>query len=161
MPSMPKLFGALTSRVPPPRPGTPLFRAWNAITEGNVALYRLTGGLVGGRLDGAPVLLLHHVGARSGERRVTPLLYLADGADLVIVASMGGAPKHPAWFHNLRAHPETEVEVGRERRAVRAEVAGAGERARLWPRLVEMYPAFAAYQRRTDREIPVVLLRPR
>jgi deazaflavin-dependent oxidoreductase (nitroreductase family) len=114
-----------------------------------------------GSFDGNPVLLLHHVGRRSGEQRVTPLLYLADGEDLVIVASMGGTPKHPAWFHNLTAGPATEVEVGSERRTVTARVAGAEERARLWPRLVEHYPAFARYQARTEREIPVVILSPR
>ena len=74
---------------------------------------------------------------------------------------MGGTPKDPAWVHNLRAAPDTEVEVGRERRAVRARVADAEERARLWPRLVEHYPAFDAYQARTEREIPVVILSPR
>ena len=100
-----------------------------------------------GSFDGNPVLLLHHVGRRSGEERVTPLLYLRDGDDLVIVGSMGGTPKHPAWFHNLTAQPATEVEVGRERRAVQARVAEPAERARLWPRLVEHYPAFDAYQR--------------
>jgi len=104
------------------------------------------------------VLLLHHVGRRSGQRRVTPLLYLPDGDELVIVASMGGTPKNPAWFHNLEAAPDTEVEVGRERRPVRARVAGPQERAALWPRLVELYPSFATYQARAPREIPVVVL---
>ena len=107
------------------------------------------------------MLLLHHVGRRSGEARVTPLIYLRDGEDLVVVGSMGGTPKDPAWVHNLRAAPDTEVEVGRERRAVRARVADAEERARLWPLLVEHYPAFANYQARTEREIPVVILSPR
>jgi deazaflavin-dependent oxidoreductase (nitroreductase family) len=111
-----------------------------------------------GSFDGNPVLLLHHVGRRSGEERVTPLLYMPDGDDLVIVASMGGTPKHPAWFLNLRERPDTEAEVGRERRPVRARVAGPEERERLWPRLVDGYPAFATYQARTEREIPVVVL---
>jgi deazaflavin-dependent oxidoreductase (nitroreductase family) len=159
---MPKIISRLTSLGgPPPAPGTPAFKAWNKITGLNVRLYRLTGGRVGGSFDGAPVLLLHHVGRKSGEERVTPLLHLSDGDDLVIVASMGGTPKHPAWFHNLTARPETEVEVGREHRPVRAEVASPEEKARLWPKLVELYPAYAAYQRRTDRDIPVVVLRPR
>ena len=113
-----------------------------------------------GTFDGNPVLLLHHVGRRSGEARVTPLLYLRDGDDLVIVGSMGGTPKHPAWFHNVCAQPETEVEVGREHRAVTAHVADAEQRTRLWPRLVEHYPAFDTYQARTEREIPVVILSP-
>jgi deazaflavin-dependent oxidoreductase (nitroreductase family) len=92
---------------------------------------------------------------------VTPLLYLPDGDDVVIVASMGGTPKNPAWFHNITAEPETEVELGRERRPVVAVVAGEDEKARLWPLLVELYPAFAKYQARAPRDIPVVVLRRR
>jgi deazaflavin-dependent oxidoreductase (nitroreductase family) len=127
----------------------------------NIALYRVTGGRLMGSFDGNPAVLLHHVGRRSGEPRVTPLLSFPDGDDLVVVASMGGTPKHPAWFHNVCASPDTEVEVGRERRRVRARVATADERARLWPWLVRRYPAFAAYQARAPREIPVVILSPR
>lgn len=153
-------FGTLTSTFPPPRPGTRAYDAWNQLARANVAVYRWTGGRVGGSLDGAPVLLLHHVGRKSGERRVSPLLHLPDGERLVIVASMGGIPKHPAWYLNLQAHPDTDVEVGRERRRVRARTAAGDERAQLWERLVAMYPAFAAYQRRTEREIPVVVLEP-
>src|SRR5829696_2489965 len=156
-----KPFSALTSLARPPAPGTRRFAAWNRFTGLNAAIYRATGGRLLGSFDGNPVLLLHHVGRRSGEERVTPLLYLPDGDDVVIVGSMGGTPKHPAWFHNLTARPDTEVELGRERRRVRARVAGADERAALWPRLVERYPAFAAYQARTEREIPVVVLSPR
>jgi F420H(2)-dependent quinone reductase len=161
VPRVPKLYGKLTAASPPPRPGTWQWRAFQQLTKLNIALYRRTGGRVGGSFDGAPALLLHHVGRRSGEERVTPLIFLRDGEDLVVVASMGGIPKHPAWFHNLRAAPETVVELGRERREVRARVAGAEEKARLWPRLVDMYPAYAAYQRRTERDIPVVVLEPR
>lgn len=156
-----KPFSALTSLAQPPRPGSRRFAVWNRFTGVNNAIYRASGGRLMGSFDGNPVLLLHHVGRRSGEQRVTPLLYLPDGDELVIVASMGGTPKHPAWFHNLREHPATEAEVGRERRAVRARVAEPEERARLWPRLVEAYPAFDAYQARTEREIPVVILAPR
>jgi F420H(2)-dependent quinone reductase len=156
-----KPFSALTSLAQPPRPGTRRFAAWKRFTGLNNAIYRASGGRLLGSFYGNPVLLLHHVGRRSGEERVTPLLYLPDGDDLVIVGSMGGTPKHPAWFHNLTAEPATEVEVGRERRAVRARVAEPAERARLWPRLVEHYPAFDTYQGRTQREIPVVILSPR
>jgi deazaflavin-dependent oxidoreductase (nitroreductase family) len=109
----------------------------------------------------APVLLLHHTGAKSGTKRVTPLLYLDDGERLVIVASKGGVQRNPAWFHNLRAHPETQVEVGRARRQVRARVADGEEREGLWRRLVEIYPSYEDYQRNTDRRIPVVVLDPR
>jgi len=128
----------------------------------HTAIYRLSGGLIGQHVPGAPpMLLLDHVGAKSGDRRTSPLAYLEDGDDLVIVASKGGSPRNPAWFHNLRAHPETSVQVGRERRPVRARVAKRRERRRLWPRVVDLYDGYAGYQRRTDREIPLVILEPR
>ena len=156
-----KPFSALTSLAQPPRPGTPGFALWKQFTCLNNTVFRLSGGRLLGTYDGNPVLLLHHVGRKSGEERVTPLIYVEDGEDLVIVGSMGGTPKHPAWFHNLTAAPDTEVELRGGRRVVRARVADAEERERLWPRLVEHYPAFATYQARTEREIPVVILAPR
>jgi deazaflavin-dependent oxidoreductase (nitroreductase family) len=126
---------------------------------GHAQVYRLTGGLIGHRFPGAPpTLLLHHVGAKSGTHRITPLTYIRDGDDLVLVASKGGHPRNPAWFHNLRANPEVTVQIGRERRPVRARVAPAGERARLWPEVVRTYAGYDAYQARTDREIPLVIL---
>jgi deazaflavin-dependent oxidoreductase (nitroreductase family) len=132
------------------------------LMKGHTTAYRLTGGLVGHRVPGAPPsLLLDHVGAKSGTVRTIPLSYLADGDDLVLVASKGGNPKHPAWFHNLRAHPDVTVQVGSKRRAVRARVATPEERARLWPQVVAMYGGYADYQRRTKREIPLVILEPR
>jgi deazaflavin-dependent oxidoreductase (nitroreductase family) len=109
----------------------------------------------------APVLLLHHVGRKTGSRRVTPLLFLADGQRLVVVGSKGGAARHPGWYLNLRANPETTVEVARTSFAVRAREATEQERARYWPRLVEIYPSFELYQQRTDRLLPVVVLKPR
>jgi deazaflavin-dependent oxidoreductase (nitroreductase family) len=124
--------------------------------------YRATGGLVGHRFPGAPpMLLLDHVGAKSGIERTTPLVYVEDGDDLVLVASKGGYPRNPAWFHNLRAHPEATVQVGSRRRAVRARVAGASERDRLWPKAVAVYGGYEDYQERTDREIPLMILEPR
>jgi deazaflavin-dependent oxidoreductase (nitroreductase family) len=107
------------------------------------------------------MLLLDHVGARTGAKRTAPLLYLEDGRNLVIVASKGGHPRHPAWFHNLRANPETSVQLGSERRPVRARVATAEEQRRLWPRAVEAYRGYAEYQRRTGRQIPLIILEPR
>jgi F420H(2)-dependent quinone reductase len=107
------------------------------------------------------MLLLDHVGARSGARRTSPLLYIEDDGDLVVVASKGGFPRHPAWFHNLRANPETTVQVGGEVRPVRARVAGAAERERLWPRVVAAYSGYEDYSARTEREIPLVILEPR
>jgi F420H(2)-dependent quinone reductase len=154
------LYGKLTTARRPPKPGTALFKAWTAVVDVNTWAYRKSGGRVGGTFDRAPVLLLHHVGRKSGEARVAPVIYLQDGEDLVVVASFGGAPKHPAWFHNLRAKPETVVEIGRERRPVVAHVATPEERARLWPELTGLYPSFDDYQERTDgREIPLVILR--
>ena len=126
---------------------------------GHTLVYRLTRGLIGHRIPGGPsMLLLEHVGAKSGKKRTSPLLYMKDGDDLVIVASKGGYPKHPGWYHNLRAHPETTVQVGAETRPVRARVADPDERERLWPRVVAGYGGYSGYQERTDREIPLVLL---
>lgn len=135
-------------------------RAWNRFTRAHVIAYRLTGGRLGGTFRGGPVLLLHHVGRHSGEERVSPLLYLEDGRDLVIVASHGGSHRHPAWWLNLREMHATTVEVGGERRTVMVRQASPETKARLWPRLVEMYPPYADYQARTSRDIPVAVLSP-
>jgi deazaflavin-dependent oxidoreductase (nitroreductase family) len=108
------------------------------------------------------MLLLDHVGAKSGTKRTSPLLYIEDGEDLVIVASKGGYPKHPAWYHNLTANPDTTVQVGGEKRPVHARTASAGERERLWPEVVASYHGYADYQKRSKgREIPLVILEPR
>ncbi len=144
----------------PPRPGSRLWRFLNVFSRANVLLYRLSGGRIGGRMGRAPVLLLHHVGRRSGTARVTPVLFLPDRNRLVIVGSKGGANEHPAWIANLMAHPETTVEVARRRIRVRARLATEAERAGYWPRLVEMYPSFGLYQDRTDRALPVLVLEP-
>jgi deazaflavin-dependent oxidoreductase (nitroreductase family) len=152
------LYGRLTSLARPPKPGSPAFRAWTVLADLNTFMYRKSGGRLGGTFDRAPVLLLHHKGAKSGQERVAPLLYLGDGDDLVIVASYGGAPKNPAWLHNLRAHPDTLVEVGASTRPVTAREATEQERERLWPALLELYPAYGDYQARTERQIPLVVL---
>jgi deazaflavin-dependent oxidoreductase (nitroreductase family) len=104
------------------------------------------------------MLLLDHVGAKSGALRTTPLLDVPDGENLVIVASKGGFPKHPAWFHNLRANPVTYAQVGPERRRVETRVATAEERPRLWDLAVAVWPGYDDYRVRTDREIPLVVL---
>jgi deazaflavin-dependent oxidoreductase (nitroreductase family) len=127
----------------------------------HVALYRLTRGRIGGRAFGAPVLLLTTRGRKTGKLRTTPLLYLEDGDRLVVVASKGGAPRHPAWFLNLAADPEVTVERGRERLAMRAREADDDERARYWPQVVAMYPGYEKYQQKTSRRIPLVVLEPR
>ena len=140
-------------------------RSWPVLRRlagGHTQIYRLTRGVIGHRVPGMPPnLLLDHVGARSGVKRTVPLLYVEDGADLVLVASKGGYPRHPAWFHNLKAHPDTTVQVGARVRRVRARVATAAERERLWPRAVAVYPGYADYQARAGREIPLVILEPR
>jgi deazaflavin-dependent oxidoreductase (nitroreductase family) len=107
------------------------------------------------------MLLLDHVGAKSGVKRTTPLLYVRDGRDLVIVASKGGFPKHPAWHHNLLANPDTTVQVGSEVLPVRARVAEPEERDRLWAMADRAYPGYRDYRARADREIPLVVLEPR
>ena len=145
-----------------PGSGTVGLRIWNGITAANVAAYRLSGGRLGGKWKRRnPVLLVDHVGKRSGRRRTTPLVYTEHGDDLLLVASRGGSDKHPGWFHNLRANPETTVQVGTRRVDVTARVADPEERARLWPVVCEANPDYAAYQRRTDRDIPVIVLSPR
>lgn len=145
-----------------PRPGTCQWRAWKLIQDTNKHLYRLTGGRIGGRFDRAPVLILHHVGRKSGEKRETPLIYLQDGEDIVIVGSMGGSTKHPAWYLNVRDRPQdVAVEIKGNRRPVEVRVADPEERTRLWPRLLEMWPAWEDYTRRTEREFPILVLRPR
>jgi deazaflavin-dependent oxidoreductase (nitroreductase family) len=106
------------------------------------------------------MLLLDHVGAKSGDLRTSPLLYVPDGENLILVASKGGYPKHPAWFHNLRANPLTYVQVGAERRRARARVATAQERDRLWELAVAIWPGYEDYEARTERQIPLVVLEP-
>lgn len=123
-------------------------------------LYRASGGRLGGRIVGSPVLVLVTTGRKTGAERHTPLIYLRDGEDLVIVASNGGTASHPAWYLNLRAEPQAGVVLGDERsRAVASDTTG-DDRRDLWERLVEMYPGYAEYQSKTDREIPVVRLSP-
>jgi deazaflavin-dependent oxidoreductase (nitroreductase family) len=123
--------------------------------------FRENGGRVGGPFDGAPLLLLHHRGAKSGTERVTPLVYLADGERHLIFASKGGAPENPAWFHNLKAHPDTTIEVGSETIAVTATELTGEERDRLYERQASLMPNFREYQEQTSRKIPVVALTPR
>jgi deazaflavin-dependent oxidoreductase (nitroreductase family) len=163
VPRLPKLRLRWTS-PPPPRPGSRLARLINAGTAQHVRVYKLTRGRIWGTFPGypeVPIALIDHVGRKSGERRTTPLIYMPDGDDVVLVASNGGAPKTPAWCGNLLAAPETTVQIGGERRPVVAALAEGDERARLWPKVVEMYPPYGEYQKRTDREIPVLVLRRR
>ena len=128
----------------------------------HVFLYRTTHGLIGHRIPFVPpMLLLDHVGARSGRLRTAPLAYVRDGDSYVVIASKGGHPRNPGWFHNLKANPETTIQVGSRRLAVRARPATPEERERLWPRAVDVWGPYESYQRRTKRQIPLVILEPR
>ncbi len=138
-------------------------------SKAHVGVFKLTNGRIGskwrvgaGFKKPAPTLLLEHIGRKSGNVFTTPLLYLADGVNVVVVASQGGMAKNPQWFANLTALPDTRVHLRGERgRTVRARVATPDEKAALWPRLVDMYADYDTYQAWTDREIPVVILEPR
>lgn len=138
------------------------------VGRAQVWLYRKTGGRIGGKWRiGAgfrkpvPTLLLDHVGRKSGTTFTVPLLYVRDGADVVIVASQGGRPENPQWYRNLVAIPDAHIQIGPQRTAVRAVTARPEQRERLWPSLVEAYADFDTYQSWTEREIPVVVLSPR
>jgi deazaflavin-dependent oxidoreductase (nitroreductase family) len=120
--------------------------------------FRANEGRVGGPFEGAPVLLLTSTGARSGKQRTTPVVYLPDGDRMVIFASMGGAPKNPSWYHNLRANPQATVEVGTETVGVNAVVTEGEERDRLFDRQADRFPQFADYAQKTTRQIPVIAL---
>jgi deazaflavin-dependent oxidoreductase (nitroreductase family) len=120
--------------------------------------FRANGGETSGPFKGRPLLLLTTKGAKSGAERTTPLVYSRDGERVVIIASMGGAPKHPAWFHNISADPEVTVEIGTEKFAARASVPEGEERDRLYAQQAAMMPAFNEYQEKTTRRIPVVVL---
>lgn len=125
----------------------------------NNVLYRLSGGKIAGRMGKAPILLLTVRGRKTGKERTTPLLYSRDGDTYVVIASMGGAPKHPAWYLNIQGQ-EAQLLVGREHVKVRARDADGEERDRLWAQMVAMYPSYANYQKKTERRIPVVVLEP-
>jgi F420H(2)-dependent quinone reductase len=126
----------------------------------NVWLYRVSGGRMMGKMGAAPILLLTTTGRRSRRERTVPVLYLEDRGRFVMVASLAGAPRHPAWFLNLEANPRVGLQVRSRRVAATARRASAEEEAQLWPRLVAMYPAYEGYQNRTTRDIPVVIATP-
>jgi deazaflavin-dependent oxidoreductase (nitroreductase family) len=122
--------------------------------------YRLSGGCIGGRFGRMQILLLTTTGRKSGRKRTTPLVYMPDGDSLVVIASNGGADRHPEWWLNLRTDPRAEVQVGRELKSMVADKAEGEERERLWRRVNGIYAGYDEYQRGTKREIPVVVLRP-
>jgi len=120
--------------------------------------FRAHGGKVGGPFEGAPMLLLHHTGARSGVERVNPMVYQPVGDDFAVFASKGGAPTHPDWYYNLVAHPKAVIEVGTESIPVVARVLTGDEREPIWRQQKRVMPGFAEYEAKTTREIPVILL---
>ena len=128
---------------------------WN---QAIIAEFRANGGKVGGPFEGRDMIILHNKGARSGEERVTPLVYLQDGDRILIVASMGGAPTNPAWYHNLVANPDATVEVGSETFPVKATVLKGAERDRAFDAVVRKMSFFGDYQKKTTRVIPVIAL---
>jgi deazaflavin-dependent oxidoreductase (nitroreductase family) len=135
--------------------------------QANVWVYRKTNGRLAGKwrvgrtwLKGLPVCLVTSTGRKSGLARTTPLLRLRDGRDVIVVASQGGMPKHPDWYFNILANPEVRIEDHGDNFDATARVANTEERARLWPLLVDMYPSFAMYQTRAEREIPVIICSP-
>jgi deazaflavin-dependent oxidoreductase (nitroreductase family) len=124
--------------------------------------YERSGGRVGAKLGSRPMLLLHTIGRKSGERRTSALLYAEDGANFIVVASRYGGPVNPAWYHNLLAQPDVEIQVGRRRLPVRAHLATGAEREQAWAKADQVNKGqYTVYQARTDREIPVVVLEPR
>jgi deazaflavin-dependent oxidoreductase (nitroreductase family) len=144
-------------------PNAVVDKSWPVLLRvmgGHTAVYRATRGLIGHRIPGGPaMLLLDHKGAKSGKERTSPLVYFKDG--VVVVASKGGNPKHPGWYHNLKANPDTTVQIGSEVRGVRAREATATEHKRLWPKAVKTYSGYTGYQERTDRKIPLMILEAR
>ena len=136
------------------------WKLWQEFTQAQVHAYRLSGGRLAGTYRGRPVLLLDHVGRKSGKKRTSPLIYARDGDALVVVASKGGSHKDPLWWLNLKERPETTVQVGSDKREVTARQATPEEKERVWPVLVGIYPPYEDYQRRTSRDIPVIVLEP-
>lgn len=131
---------------------------YQAFNQALIAEFRANGGKVGGQFAGRPLLLLSTVGVRSGLTRTSPLAYTTDGERYVIIASKGGAPSHPDWYHNLVANPLVTVEVGTEQFQARATIAEGEERTRLFDKMAAQMPGFAEYQRKVERQIPVVVL---
>ena len=131
---------------------------WNATI---IEEFRANEGKVGGQFEGAPLLLLHATGAKSGKERVSPMMYRSTGGGYAVFASKAGAPDNPDWYHNLLAHPEASIEVGTETVDVTARVTEGDERTEIWEAQKAEYPGFADYEAKTDRQIPVLVLDPR
>jgi len=135
-------------------------RELEEMNQGVIVDFRANSGKVGGQHALLDIVLLHHLGARSGQARVTPLAYIRDGEDMLIVGSTGGSPHHPAWYWNLKAHPRVTVEVGTETVDVIAGEVADEEYARLWTMVTEAIPIMLEYQNRTTRRLPIIRLAP-
>jgi len=161
---MPSLFGRLTAASSQFANKRGVYLGHRS-TKIHVALYRRSGGKIGGHLPGWPearIALVDHTGAKSGTKRTSPLMYHDEDDAVAVVASKAGQPTHPAWFHNLKANPDTTIQIGSEIREVRARVATDEERDRLWPKFLAFYPGYEFFRRNTKgREIPIVILDPR
>ena len=135
-----------------------------AIAKVHKSLYQLSGGRIGSTMGGNTILLLHHVGAKSGKAYVTPLAYVGDSEQgqnaYAIIASAAGQPNHPGWYHNLVKNPQATIEIQGKQIPVRAEVAPQAKRDKLWAEISVDFPQFAGYQEKTSRVIPIVLLHP-
>jgi deazaflavin-dependent oxidoreductase (nitroreductase family) len=131
------------------------------LSKFNAAVYRMSGGRLMGQFANRDICVVRMTGARSGTQRDIPLMYVPNGAGVILVASLGGAPNHPSWYHNLVAHPDIEVMVKGETRKLRARIASKDEKAALWPRCVAAYPPYQTYQDRTSRDIPLFICDPR
>jgi deazaflavin-dependent oxidoreductase (nitroreductase family) len=140
-------------------------RSWRVLgplMRGHAVVYRATGGRLGQWLPGVPpMLLLDHIGARSGKLRTTPLVYMPDRDRFIVVAAKGGHPKNPAWLYNLRAHPDTAIQIGKQRIDVHAAEADGDERRTLWPKALAYTAHWRRYERRSQRTIPLLILEPR
>lgn len=139
-----------------PEPGT-----MKRIGKFHTRLYRATGGLIGGRIDGLDILLLTTTGRKSGEQRTVPLPYYRDGGRYLLVASYGGNEKNPAWFHNLSADPKVQIQVGFRKIKALATPAPEPERTRLWTQISTAFPRYVVYQQKTERKIPIIVLEPK
>ncbi len=126
----------------------------------NVLIYRVSGGRLMNRLEGAPICLVTMTGRKSGKQKTIALMYTPHGQDVLLVASLGGAPQHPVWYYNLKAHPQIDIQVGRVRRQMFAREATPEEKRALWPVVVANYRSFEAYQQRTTRDIPLFICAP-
>ena len=127
------------------------------VTRLNVFVYTLSGGRLMNKLGGMPIVLIEMTGARSGKQRKIPLMYVPHEAGFVLVASQGGAPRHPVWYHNLKAHPDVKVTFEGKTKAMRARQLSVEEKAAVWPTCCEYYPPYQDYQDYTDRDIPVFI----